>query len=95
MTKNINGFSTLWFSKGSSDQYVRDYSRTYGLKTVVLECLYLWSNQWAQKIKADKLVYKKSLNNSKSINIFGNGKQVRDVLYIDDLIRLYEIIFKK
>ena len=84
-------------SKGSSDQYVRDYSRTYGLKTVVLRmsCIY-GPNQWGSEDQGwISWFIKKSLNNSKSINIFGNGKQVRDVLYIDDLIRLYEIIFKK
>tara|TARA_E500000178_G_scaffold356569_1_gene435545 strand:+ start:1537 stop:2553 length:1017 start_codon:yes stop_codon:yes gene_type:complete len=84
-------------SKGSSDQYVRDYSRTYGLKTVVLRmsCIY-GPNQWGSEDQGwISWFIKKSLKNSKSINIFGNGKQVRDVLYIDDLIRLYEIIFKK
>ena len=37
-------------SKGSSDQYVRDYSRTYGLKTVVLRmsCIY-GPNQWGSE----------------------------------------------
>ncbi len=84
-------------SKGSSDQYVRDYSRTYGLKTVVLRmsCIY-GPNQWGTEDQGwISWFIKKSLQKKKKINIFGNGKQVRDILYIDDLLRLYEIIFRK
>ena len=84
-------------SKGSSDQYVRDYSRTYKLKTVVfrMSCIY-GPNQWGTQDQGwISWFIKKSLKNGSSIKIFGNGKQVRDILYIEDLVRLYEITFKK
>ena len=100
----INEFQALDFSspygcsKGSSDQYVRDYSRTYNLKTAVfrMSCVY-GPNQWGTEDQGwVSWFIKKSLRKKeKSINIYGNGKQVRDVLFIGDLVKLYEISLKK
>jgi CDP-paratose 2-epimerase len=78
-------------SKGSADQYVIDYSRIYNLRTVVFRqsCIYgeyqfgVEDQGWvAWFVIAAKL--------GKPITIFGNGKQVRDLLYIGDLVSLYE-----
>jgi CDP-paratose 2-epimerase len=102
--KNINEKSHLNFkspygcSKGSSDQYVSDYSSTYGLNTVVLRlsCIY-GPNQWGTEDQGwISWFIIKALKRDR-INIFGNGKQVRDVLYIDDLVKLINkcIITKK
>jgi len=82
-------------SKGAADQYVRDFSRIYGLNTVVFRqsCIYGplqtgiedqgWLSWFCQKYKKNE-----------TINIYGTGRQVRDVLYIDDLIDLYELAYK-
>jgi CDP-paratose 2-epimerase len=78
-------------SKGSADQYVRDYSRIYGLPAVVFRqsCIYgyrqfgIEDQGWvAWFIIASVL--------RKPLTIYGNGKQVRDVLFIEDLISAYE-----
>ncbi len=78
-------------SKGSGDQYVRDYARIYGLRTVVMRqsCIYgarqlgVEDQGWiAHLCIAARL--------GRPIAIYGNGKQVRDVLWIDDLIAAYE-----
>uniref|UniRef100_A0A7C4UA46 SDR family NAD(P)-dependent oxidoreductase n=1 Tax=candidate division WOR-3 bacterium TaxID=2052148 RepID=A0A7C4UA46_UNCW3 len=82
-------------SKGCADQYVRDYSRIYGLKTVVFRqsCIYgprqfgIEDQGWvAWFIIAGML--------GKKIIIYGDGKQIRDLLFVDDLIDLYEITIK-
>jgi CDP-paratose 2-epimerase len=97
-TQELDFSSPYGCSKGASDQYVRDYSRTYNLKTVVfrMSCIY-GPNQWGTEDQGwISWFIKKSLRkNNQSINIFGNGKQVRDILFIEDLIKLYEISIKK
>ena len=93
----LNFASPYGCSKGSSDQYVADYSKTYGLNTVVLRlsCIY-GPNQWGTEDQGwISWFIIKSLNGSK-INIFGNGKQVRDILHITDLVNLInKCILKK
>ena len=78
-------------SKGAGDQYVRDYSRIYGLRTIVFRqsCIYgprqlgIEDEGWmAWFIIASVL--------NKPITVFGNGKQIRDVLHVDDLINAFE-----
>ena len=56
----------------------------------------LWSQPMGnRRSRMGKLVYKEvSKKKEKSINIYGNGKQVRDVLFIGDLVKLYEISLK-
>ena len=78
-------------SKGAGDQYVRDYARIYGLRTVVFRqsCIYgprqfgVEDQGWvAHLCIAARL--------GRPITIYGNGKQVRDVLWIDDLVAAYD-----
>lgn len=82
-------------SKGSADQYVRDYARIYGLNTIVFRqsCIYgphqfgVEDQGWVAWFLAAAIL-------NKPIIIYGNGKQVRDLLYIDDLINAYELAIK-
>lgn len=77
-------------SKGAGDQYVRDYSRIYGLKTVVFRqsCIYgprqfgVEDQGWAAHFVIAAVF-------GRPISIYGDGKQVRDMLYIDDLVAAY------
>jgi len=80
-------------SKGSAEQYVRDYNRIYGLKTVVLRqsCIY-GQNQFGIEEQGWVAWFTIATSFKKKFYIFGDGKQVRDVLFIDDLIDLYELI---
>ena len=82
-------------SKGAAGQYIRDYSRIYGLKTVVLRqsCIY-GRRQFGTEDQGWLFHFLKMGIQEEQITIFGNGKQVRDVLYIDDLIDLYELVSK-
>ena len=93
--KNVNENTQLNFkspygcSKGASDQYVSDYSSTFGLNTVVLRlsCIY-GPNQWGTEDQGWISWFILKTLKKEKINIFGNGKQVRDVLFIDDLVNL-------
>lgn len=77
-------------SKGSGDQYVIDYARIYGLKTVSLRqsCIY-GTNQFGIEDQGWMSWFSIAALLDKPITIYGSGKQVRDVLYINDLIELY------
>lgn len=77
-------------SNGAADQYVHDYFRMYAIPTVVFRqsCIYgkyqlAMSDQgWVAYLAMQALA-------GKPITIFGNGKQVRDILYVDDLVDAY------
>jgi CDP-paratose 2-epimerase len=83
-------------SKGVADQYVRDYHRIYGLRTVVFRqsCIY-GPRQFGVEDQGWVAWFIISALAGNPITIYGNGKQVRDVLYIDDLILAYMEALKK
>ncbi len=77
-------------SKGAGDQYVRDYARIYGLKTVVFRqsCIY-GLRQFGVEDQGWVAHFCIAARLGRPISIYGNGKQVRDVLWIDDLVAAY------
>ncbi len=77
-------------SKGAADQYVRDYQRIYGLPTVVFRqsCIY-GPRQMGVEDQGWVAWFLIATTLGKPISIFGNGKQVRDLLYVDDLVEAY------
>ncbi len=78
-------------SKGAGDQYVRDYYRIYGLKTVVFRqsCIY-GPRQFGIEDQGWLAWFLIATILKKPITIYGDGKQVRDVLFVDDLLDLYD-----
>jgi len=92
----LDFYSPYGCSKGTADQYVRDYSRIYGLDTVVIRqsCIYGTYQNGTEDQGWVAWFVKRFLENG-SITIFGDGKQVRDILFIDDLIDFYELVVKK
>lgn len=82
-------------SKGCGDQYVRDYARIYGLPTVVFRqsCIY-GRRQFGVEDQGWVAHFCIAARLGRSITIYGDGKQVRDVLWIDDLIGAYEAAAK-
>lgn len=78
-------------SKGAADQYVRDYARIYGLKTVVFRqsCIYGY-RQFGVEDQGWVAWFTIATLLNKPLTIYGDGKQVRDVLFVDDLVRAYE-----
>jgi CDP-paratose 2-epimerase len=91
--QQIDFHSPYGCSKGCGDQYVIDYNRIFGLKTVALRqsCIY-GSNQFGIEDQGWVSWFGIASIFNKPITIYGNGKQVRDVLYIEDLVNLYSSI---
>jgi len=83
-------------SKGTADQYVRDYARIYGLKTVVFRqsCIQGY-RQFGIEDQGWVAWFTIATAFDKPITIYGDGKQVRDVLFIDDLVRAYKMCIEK
>ena len=82
-------------SKGTGDQYFRDYARIYNLPTIVFRqsCIY-GPRQFGVEDQGWIAWFIIAVILGKPITIYGNGKQVRDVLYIDDLINAYLLAIK-
>ncbi len=78
-------------SKGTADQYIHDYSRSYGLKTVVFRqsCIY-GEHQFGVEDQGWVAHFAAQAIKNAPISIFGDGKQVRDLLSIDDLVQGYD-----
>jgi CDP-paratose 2-epimerase len=78
-------------SKGAADQYVLDYARTFGLRAVVfrMSCIYgprQLGNEdqgWVAHLLMRALA-------GEPISIFGDGRQVRDVLFVSDLVDAFD-----
>ncbi len=74
-------------SKGAADQYVLDYARCYGLPTVVfrMSCIY-GPHQMGTEDQGWVAHFCIRALRGEDITIFGDGKQVRDVLFASDLV---------
>jgi CDP-paratose 2-epimerase len=74
-------------SKGAADQYVRDYARVYALPTVVfrMSCVY-GTRQFGTEDQGWVAHFARSLLGGSPITIYGDGCQVRDVLWVGDLV---------
>jgi dTDP-glucose 4,6-dehydratase len=78
-------------SKASSDMIVRSYQETYGLNTVITNC----SNNYGPKQHDEKLIptiIRKALN-GESIPIYGDGKNIRDWLYVLDHCKGIDLVY--
>lgn len=78
-------------SKGTGDQYTRDYARIYNLRTVVVRqsCIYGY-RQYGIEDQGWIAWFIIAVLKQRPISIYGNGKQVRDALFVDDLLDAYE-----
>ena len=78
-------------SKGAGDQYVRDYARIYGLKTVVFRqsCIY-GTRQFGIEDQGWIAWFCVAVTTGQPFTIFGDGKQIRDTLWVGDLVDAYE-----
>ncbi len=79
-------------SKGCGDQYTRDYHRIYGLPTVVFRQSAIYGpRQFGIEDQGWLAFFAIRAATGRPITIYGDGKQVRDLLYIDDLARAFEL----
>lgn len=78
-------------SKGAADQYTLDYARIYGIPATAFRqsCIY-GTRQFGIEDQGWVAWFTIASRLRRNITIFGDGKQVRDVLYVGDLLRAYE-----
>lgn len=82
-------------SKGCADQYMLDYHRSFGLRTVVFRHSSMYGGR--QFATSDqgwvgwfcKCAWRQARGETTPFTISGDGKQVRDLLHADDMVRLY------
>jgi CDP-paratose 2-epimerase len=86
-TAPLDFHSPYGCSKGAADQYVRDYARIYGIPTVVfrMSCVY-GARQVGTEDQGWVAHFARALLEGFPITIFGDGCQVRDVLWVGDLV---------
>ncbi len=78
-------------SKLAGDHYVQDYAKTYGLRTGVfrMSCIY-GTRQFGVEDQGWVAWFTIATMLGKPITIYGDGRQVRDVLYVSDLVSIYD-----
>lgn len=92
---DLAGHSPYGCSKLSADLYVQEYAHTYGIKTCVfrMSCVYgerqlgVEDQGWVSWFAIATLT-------GRPITIYGDGKQVRDLLYVKDLVRAFDRFIK-
>jgi CDP-paratose 2-epimerase len=89
------GHTPYGISKLSGELYVQDYAQTYGLKTGVfrMSCIY-GTRQFGFEDQGWVAWFCIRFMQKKSLTIYGDGKQVRDVLWVEDLVKAFEKFIK-
>lgn len=90
-SRSLDFHSPYGCSKGAADQYVRDYARIYGLRTVVFRqsCIY-GPRQFGVEDQGWIAWFTIAAQLGREITVYGDGKQMRDVLYVDDLVDAFD-----
>lgn len=88
--RQLDFYSPYGCSKGTGDQYVIDYARIYGLRTVTFRqsCIY-GPRQFGHEDQGWIAWFALRARQQQPVVIFGDGRQVRDALYVEDLVRCY------
>ncbi|MCU1504736.1 MAG: NAD-dependent epimerase/dehydratase [Ilumatobacteraceae bacterium] len=91
-TRSLAFCSPYGCSKGAADQYVLDYARSYGLANVVfrMSCIY-GPHQCGNEDQGWLAHFLRQSLRGAPITIYGDGRQVRDALYVDDLLDAMEL----
>ena len=95
-TRPLDFHSPYGCSKGVGDQYSIDYARIYGIQSVTLRqsCIY-GPRQFGIEDQGWVAWFTIAAVLGKPITIYGDGKQIRDVLHVEDLSRAYEAAFER
>ena len=91
----LNFHSPYGSSKGAADQYVLDYARSYNLKAAVfrMSCIY-GPHQFGTEDQGWVAHFLIQAIKGHKIHIYGDGKQVRDILYVEDLLKAFMSAWK-
>jgi CDP-paratose 2-epimerase len=90
-TQSLDFHSPYGCSKGAADQYVRDYSRIYDIPSVVfrMSCI-AGPRQFGNEDQGWVAHFLYSALEGNPLVIYGDGRQIRDVLCVDDLVRAFD-----
>lgn len=82
-------------SKGAADQYVHDYARLFGIPAVVfrMSCI-AGKRQFGNEDQGWVAHFLYSAMQNSPLVIYGDGKQIRDVLCVDDLVRAFDAVWR-
>ena len=80
-------------SKASADMIVRSFNKTFGMNTTIS----ISSNNFGPNQNKEKFIPKiiECIKTNKFIPVYGNGKNIRDWIYVEDHCRLIDIIFNQ
>ncbi len=94
--RSLSFYTPYGCSKGAADQYVLDYARSYGVPAAVLRmsCIY-GPRQLGTEDQGWLAHFLYCVRDGRPISIFGDGRQVRDVLYVDDAVDAYVAAFER
>jgi len=94
-SENLDFISPYGCSKGAADLYCLDYGRVYNMNTIVFRqsCIY-GPFQIGVEDQGWIAFFSKQFLFKKSLTIFGDGYQIRDLLYVEDLIDAYQLAIK-
>jgi CDP-paratose 2-epimerase len=86
----LDFYSPYGCSKGTADQYVRDFARVYGLQTVVMRmsCIY-GPRQFGNEDQGWIAHFLLSAIRGEPLTIYGDGYQVRDALHVSDAVNAW------
>jgi CDP-paratose 2-epimerase len=90
--RNLDFHSPYGCTKGVADQYMLDYARTFGLKTAVfrMSCMY-GPHQFGTEDQGWVAHFLIQALKNRPITLYGDGKQVRDILFVEDLVDAYTL----
>jgi len=82
-------------SKGGADQYVLDYAKSYGLPATVfrMSCIY-GPHQNGTEDQGWVAHFALQVLNDRPITVYGDGNQVRDLLFVDDLVDAMQLAYE-
>jgi CDP-paratose 2-epimerase len=91
-TQPLDFHSPYACSKGTGEQYARDYARIFGLRVVAFRqsCIY-GPRQFGTGDQGWLSWMMRAALSGQPITVYGDGKQVRDVLHVDDLLNAYDM----
>jgi CDP-paratose 2-epimerase len=89
-TRPLDFHSPYGCSKGAADQYVRDYARSYGVPAVVfrMSCIY-GPHQFGTEDQGWVAHFLLRAIEGSTITLYGDGMQVRDILFVEDLVEAF------
>lgn len=93
-TTPLDFYSPYGCSKGGADQYIHDYGRIYGIDTCVfrMSCIY-GPRQMGCEDQGWVAFFLIQAELNRSVVLYGDGKQIRDVLYVGDLVNAFEQVY--